>query len=178
VQLEAAHPGQSEAQDTPWLGSLANGDNAEYLRMAGRTAVVTPDGNGSGYQAHVDGQLIARNQSLPRVRQAVNRQAAKFRPREEKDAGTAREVKDLAGLIASSTGREDAVRAHLETAAAALDDGDTKTAYGALDLARRHAAGEFGANPDWPVHLSDRTEAARAIMRVRDQVRESALLVQ
>lgn len=178
VQLEAAHPGQSEKPDTPLLGSIPNGDNAEYQRMSGRTAVITPDyRGGTGYEARIDGQMFARTQTLPKMHQALNRQAAKFTRAESKGDSTAREVKDLASLIASSTGREDAVRAHLGTAAAALDDGDAKTAFGALDLARRHAAGEFGAHPDWPVQLADRSEAARAIMLVRDEVRAAALQV-
>jgi hypothetical protein len=94
--------------------------------------------------------------------------------REAKDAGVAGEVKDLATAITSVSGREDAVRRHLADAGTAIGDGDVKTAYGALDMARRHALGEFGANPDRPVLLGDKTEAWRPIIRLRDSVRATA----
>lgn len=86
----------------------------------------------------------------------------------------AAEVKDLADAIASVTGREDTVRRHLAVAGVSIDGGDVKTAYGALDLARRYALGEFGDNPDRAVLLGDKTEAWRPILRLRDSLRAAS----
>lgn len=84
------------------------------------------------------------------------------------------EVTEVSRLLASATGREPAVRNHLSVATAALDQGDAKTAYGALDLARRYATGEFGDNPERPVLLADKTEAWRSITQLRDSLRAAA----
>lgn len=83
-------------------------------------------------------------------------------------------VTEVSQLLASATGREPAVRNHLSVATAALDHGDAKTAYGALDLARRYATGEFGDNPERPVLLADKTEAWRSITQLRDSLRAAA----
>jgi hypothetical protein len=172
IKFADAHGAEAAtATDTPWHGSLANGDEAEYRRMGGHTLTMRRDSNGNVYRGHVNGTYLAGNEDLGKLRRSMNGRGGKMAPREEKASPALREVKDLAASITSISGREDAVRRHLADASTALEDGDIKTAYGALDMARRHALGEFGANPDRPVLLEDKTEAWRPIIRLRDSVR-------
>lgn len=75
---------------------------------------------------------------------------------------------DLAAAITSSSGRETAVRRHLAAAGAFLEQGDVKTACGALELAQQYARSD---SPDGPVLLGDGTEAWQSITSLRDSLR-------